>query len=100
MATVLDTHCIARRFRDAGVPAAQTEVMLETLVEWRAADVRQLASKDDLRVLTAELAAMESRLRAGIAGGKADILKWIIPLLAGQILALMALVVQLALKGP
>lgn len=100
MATVLDTHRIARRFRDAGVPEAQTEVMLETLVEWRAADVSQLASKDDLRVLTAELAAMESRLRAEIAGGKADILKWIIPLLAGQILALMALVVQLALKGP
>lgn len=137
---MLDTHRIAKRFKDAGVPEAQAEAMLETFVEWRAADVAELATKGDVSALggeveagrtkleadiaalrreveagrakiEGELIALETRmdtrfatmtaeLRAAIIGAKVDLLKWFIPLFAGQILALMALVVQIVLRGP
>lgn len=76
MATVIDTHKIARRYKEAGVPDAQTEAFLETIVELRAAELAQLATKDDLR--------------AGLAELKADMLRWLVPLLSAQLLALLA----------
>lgn len=86
------------------MPDAQAEAMLETFVEWRAADVAELATKGDIAALEtrmeARFATMTAELRAEIIGAKVDLLKWFIPLFAGQILALMALVVQIVLQGP
>ena len=91
MATVLGTHKIARRFKDAGVPEAQAEAILDTFVEMRTADLAQLVTKDDLRVGLAEL---RGELRAEILSVKADLLKWMLPFLAGQLIAILALVVR------
>ena len=90
MASVLDTHKIARRFKDAGVPEAQAEAILEAFVEMRTVDLAQLVTKDDLRV---GLAALRGELRAEILSVKADLLKWMLPFLAGQLIAILALVV-------
>lgn len=77
--------------------------MIDTSVEWRAAVVAELATKGDIAALDAKMDArlttMTAELRAEISQGKVDLLKWFVPLFAGQILALMALMVQLLLRG-
>ena len=55
--------------------------------------------KTDVTALRGELASTEARLEAKIAGLKADLLKWLVPLLAGQMLGMLALVARAYLPG-
>lgn len=75
MATVLDTRKIAQRFKDAGVPDAQAEAFIETVLEVRDADIRQLATKADLETLHAATKADLGVLKAEL-DGKIDAMHW------------------------
>lgn len=85
MATVIDTRKYEKRLPEAGASEPLTDAIIDTLVDSRAADLTQLVTKDDLRVAIAEL--------------RADLLKWMVPLMSGQLLALIALAVGLFLRG-
>ena len=76
MATlILDTHKAISRLKDAGFEEAKAEAIVDSLQE---IDLTQVASKED------------------IANLKADLFKWLIPILLGQI-AVFAAVVKLLL---
>lgn len=60
-------------------------------VETRIAHARAEA-KADIAVLRAELVAMERRLETQVAQSKNDLLKWLIPLLFGQLAGFAAIV--------
>lgn len=69
-----DTYDILQRLKAAGIPHAQAEAIVESL---RTIGVDHMASKQDI-------AAMESRLGEKIEHIRADIFKWLVPLLLGQ----------------
>jgi hypothetical protein len=100
MATVLDTRRLSRRLRDAGVPEAQAEAVVDTLLEVRDSDLRELVTKSDLKVALAELEARLMRematfrveLSREIAASRVDIIKWVAGLLIAQAALVAALV--------
>lgn len=51
MAAVLDTRKLTRRLQESGVPDAQADAIVETVLEDRATDAGQLATKRDLEAL-------------------------------------------------
>ncbi len=72
MATlVIDTHNFITRLKEAGMEEKQAEAIINGLKE---IDLKQVASKEDI----AEL--------------KADLFKWLIPILLGQIAVFAAVV--------
>ena len=72
MATlVIDTHNFITRLKEAGMEEKQAEAIISGLKE---IDLKQVASKEDI----AEL--------------KADLFKWLIPILLGQIAVFAAVV--------
>jgi hypothetical protein len=89
VATVLDTRRLSRRLRDAGVPEAQAEAVVDTLLEVRDSDLRELVTKSDLKVALAEL---EARLMREITTSRVDIIKWVAGLLIAQAALVAALV--------
>jgi hypothetical protein len=87
--TVLDTHTIVKRLKDAGFTDVQAETVTDVLRQTRELDLSQLVTRD---YLDSRLTELESRLRAEIADVKADLLKWLVPLLLGQAALIAALV--------
>ena len=85
MSATLDTLRLAKRFRDAGASDQLAEVFADVLLEAREADLSQLATKSDLAMLKTDL-------KSEIAELKADIFKWLVPLLVGQAALTAALV--------
>ncbi len=72
MATlIIDTHNFITRLKEAGMEEKQAEAIINGLKE---IDLKQVASKEDI----AEL--------------KADLFKWLIPILLGQIAVFAAVV--------
>jgi repressor of nif and glnA expression len=61
-APAFDTHKAVRRLKDAGVEEHLAEAVVETVDEAIGANLRNLATKDDLRVIKAELEALELRI--------------------------------------
>jgi hypothetical protein len=84
MATTLDTLQIAKRLEAAGLETRVAETLAEVLHEREQASAERLATKADLDRL-------EIKLEGRIAEAKFDLLKWIVPLLAAQLLALIGL---------
>ncbi len=72
-----DTLQAAKRLKEAGFSNDQAEAVANVLRESQVAGVADLATKADLLVLKTDLMAAMSDL-------KADIFKWIVPLLLGQ----------------
>jgi hypothetical protein len=62
----------------ADMPEKQAKAMVAIVQELQEARLSDVATKSDLR-------EVEARLEAKIAGVKFDILKWIIPILLGQL---------------
>lgn len=82
MATItFDTHKFVRRLQQAGVSEAQAEAIVDALRE--AYGEAELATKQDLRALEMKL---ETRFEA--LKGEMTLIKWMLGLLLGGVLAL------------
>ena len=90
-----DTYTAAKRLRDAGFDERQAEAAVSMVRDAAGADREQLATKADLAEVRADLAALETRLRADLAT-KADLetlrseLRWMLAFQAALILAIAA----------
>ena len=90
-----DTYAAAKRLRDAGFDERQAEAAVSMVRDAAGADREQLATKADLAEVRADLAALETRLRADLAT-KADLetlrseLRWMLAFQAALILAIAA----------
>jgi hypothetical protein len=76
MAATFDTLRAAKRLKDLGFSEAQAEGVAEMLREAREVDLSQLVTKSDLR--------------AEIADVRADLVKWMFGIAAGQLGILIA----------
>ncbi|NYZ17291.1 DUF1640 domain-containing protein [Azospirillum sp. RWY-5-1] len=85
MAASFDTHAFVKRLTAAGMPEAQAEAVTTMIREARDADLSQMATK-------ADVAQLRSDLRADVSDLKADLMKWLVPLLLGQAALIAALV--------
>ncbi|MCA3269288.1 MAG: CCDC90 family protein [Alphaproteobacteria bacterium] len=82
MATLtIDTYTSVTRLREAGFEEKQAKAVIDVL---QAADLGAVSSKQDIVDLRADL-------RVDIANIKADLLKWIIPILLAQVGSVVAL---------
>ena len=90
-AAAFDTLRLARRLQGLGLPPGQAEGFAEAFADTM---VTELATKSDLAELRAEFRLECERLRTDIAASRADIIRWVVPL----ILAQMALTVGVLLR--
>ena len=94
-AAAFDTYTAAKRLREAGFDERQAEAAVSMVRDAAGADREQLATKADLAEVRADLAALETRLRADLAT-KADLetlrseLRWMLAFQAALILAIAA----------
>ncbi len=80
-----DTHKAVKQLKDAGFNDDQAETVTTLFWDTRVQELENLVTKDDL-------AAAEARLRTEIATVKADLIKWFVPLMVGQVAVIAALV--------
>ncbi|MFV3128162.1 hypothetical protein [Niveispirillum sp. KHB5.9] len=80
MQMVMDTHRVVKRLKEAGFTDIQAEVVTDVLRDSREAGLESLVTK--------------SFLKAEMADFKADLLKWLLPMMIGQV-ALTATLVKL-----
>jgi cell division septum initiation protein DivIVA len=90
-AAAFDTLRLARRLQGLGLPPGQADGFAEAFADTM---VTELATKSDLAELRAEFRLECERLRTDIAASRADIIRWVVPL----ILAQMALTVGVLLR--
>ena len=94
-AATFDTYAAAKRLRDAGFDERQAEAAVSMVRDAAGADREQLATKADLAEVRADLAGLETRLRADLAT-KADLetlrseMRWMLAFQAALILAIAA----------
>lgn len=111
MNAALDTLQVSKDLQAASFTPAQAEALAKLLRDRQEADLSQLATKTDLEHLRAATKADLEQLRiatkadidqlriatrsdlsAGLADLKAELLKWVITLLLGQVAVIAALV--------
>ncbi|MFM8988736.1 MAG: hypothetical protein ACKOUS_03535 [Alphaproteobacteria bacterium] len=90
-AAAFDTLRLARRLQGLGLPPGQADGLAEAFADTM---VTELATKSDIAELRAEFRLECERLRTDIAASRADIIRWVVPL----ILAQMALTVGVLLR--
>ena len=94
-AAAFDTYTAAKRLRDAGFDERQAEAAVSMVRDAAGADREQLATRADLAEVRADLATLETRLRADLAT-KADLetlrseMRWMLAFQAALILAIAA----------
>ena len=84
-----DTLRFANRLKAAGVPQEQAEAEAEALSEVLETNVKDLASKQDIEVLRAEM-------RTEMAETKADLIRWVVGVGVLQTAMIAALLLKLA----
>jgi hypothetical protein len=90
MATMtFDTLKFANTLKEAGVPSAQAEAEAKALSEVLEVNLKELASKDDLKLL-------EASLRRDISDSKAELIRWVVAVGVLQITLISALLIKLA----
>ena len=73
-AIAFDTHASFKRLKDAGLNDAQAEAVVDVVSRTAdLPDISQLATKEDLALLRADIVSVETRLDARILGAKSDI---------------------------
>lgn len=83
MATLtLDTHQFIKQLVQVGVPEKQAEAIANGFQDL---NLEEVATKRDLQELRTELREVREELRVEIRDIKIDFLKWMIPLMLGQI---------------
>lgn len=95
MASVMDTHRIVKRLRDAGASEPLAETVADVLKENREAPLGDLATKADLAQLDGRLAQIDGRLaayatKAELAEAKADVIKWVVGMGFAQVAMILA----------
>lgn len=88
MATVIDTHEAVKELTAADLTEAQAEAITRLWRRGRDADLAQVATKAEL---DAGLERLRLELGAKLSETKFDILKWVVPILAAQFLAVIGL---------
>ncbi|MDR1709561.1 MAG: CCDC90 family protein, partial [Candidatus Accumulibacter sp.] len=92
-AITLDTLQLAQRLKKAGINETQAEAIVETFRDVQAsADV---ATKQDLSVLKAELEARIVETQAEIANTKAELVRWVVSVGVLQTALIAALLMKL-----
>lgn len=90
---LLNTHTTVKNFIKHGFSEEQAEVIVEAINDQNT----QLVTKNDLNIaileLKTELKSDISELRVSIAEVKIDILKWILPFVATNTLAIIGLII-------
>ena len=61
-ATTFDTHQAVRRLEAAGIETRQAEAIVSEMRDAASSDLADFATKSDLAVLRADLAALEARM--------------------------------------
>ena len=109
MATTINPLRYARRLEASGLPRAQAEAIAEGAAEELQGDLEPRLGRIEERLdrletgladLRAEMRVGFAETRAAISDTKSSLLMWMVPLLAGQILALLALVANSFLRQP
>lgn len=99
MAATINPLRYARRIEASGVPRAQAEAIAEGAAEELGGDLEQRLGRVEagLDGLRAEVGELRHEMRVGfaeirteIAGSKAETLRWLVPLLMTQLLAMLA----------
>jgi hypothetical protein len=89
-----DTHAAVKKLIAAGMPDEQAEAQVEVLSEVLSANLGELATKQDLKELEMRLDARFEALRGELDArfaalkGEQTLLKWMLGLLLGGIVAL------------
>jgi hypothetical protein len=90
MATLtIDTYASISLLRDSGFEEKQAKAVVDVLTT---ADLNHVANKQDLNDIQSALKQEIANLRVDVITIKADLLKWIIPLLLAQAGTLLALI--------
>ncbi|MBF0136016.1 MAG: CCDC90 family protein [Magnetococcus sp. DMHC-1] len=95
IATTFDTHAFIKRFKAVGFSEQQAEEVATALREVRDARMEDLATRGDLEH-TIELAKAE--LRKDIEASKAEIIKWMFGVAAGQCVFIFTILKMLPLR--
>jgi 2-phosphoglycerate kinase len=92
LAVAFDTLKLARKLESAGMAPKQAQDMAaaisDSLTEWHS--VGNLATKDDVHEVKAELGKLEAKFEAKLAEAKAEILKWMFGAIGTQTFILLA----------
>ncbi|TAN53421.1 MAG: DUF1640 domain-containing protein [Methylococcaceae bacterium] len=91
-AITFDTLKFANTLKDAGVPDKQAEAEAKALSEVLEVNLKDLTTKDDLKLL-------EANLKRDIAETKAELIRWVVGVGMLQITLIAALVLRLAPHG-
>ncbi|MFN7226178.1 MAG: hypothetical protein ACK5UY_02885 [Holosporales bacterium] len=90
MATLtIDTYASISLLRDSGFEEKQAKAVVDVLTT---ADLNHVANKQNLNDIQSALKQEIANLRVDVITIKADLLKWIIPLLLAQAGTLLALI--------
>ena len=90
MATMtFDTLKFANTLKEAGVPSAQAEAEAKALSEVLEVNLKELATKDDLKL-------QEANLRRDISESKAELIRWVVAVGVLQLTLISALLIKLA----
>lgn len=76
-AITLDTLAVVKRLKAAGVPEQQAEAITETFREVQDVGLKQLVTRGDLQL---EI----EKIRREIADARAELIKWLFGVAAGQ----------------
>ncbi|GAB0057336.1 hypothetical protein SIID45300_01661 [Candidatus Magnetaquicoccaceae bacterium FCR-1] len=80
IAATFDTLSYAKRFKAAGFTDSQAEEVVAALREVRDSRLEEMATKGDIKEVTIEI----EKVRREIAESKADTIKWMFGVAAGQ----------------
>jgi len=90
MATMtFHTLKFANTLKEAGVPSAKAEAEAKAVSEVLEVNLKELASKDDLKLL-------EASLRRDVSDSKAELIRWVVAVGVLQITLISALLIKLA----
>lgn len=91
-AITFDTLKFANKLKAAGVPPEHAEAEAEALAEILEVNLKDLATKEDLRQMEERLTA---RFDAKISDSKADLIRWVLGVGVLQITLIAALILKL-----
>jgi hypothetical protein len=99
---ILNTHAVVKKFTQHGFTEEHAELIVDAIND----QSDQLATKNDLALLKAELKAditevraeilgVKSELKEEIKGAKIDLVKWFIPLILTVLISNIAILIAL-----
>ena len=93
-----DSHSLVKGFIKAGMKEPLAEKVVEAISQTREFDLSNLATKTDVALVKQEVVLVEQRMKTELEKVKNDILKWMIPFMLTNTLAVIGVVISLFLK--